>query len=336
MGAASVEEALDMWDDLPVNATAEQTASWLTRAVRMILSRRSMSRELGIAYYRLIRALRTGRTTPAPWEPEIPDYVTISQLRREFRLLAEQTEQPAQEAGAEADSSDTGWDAGREDDDVEVEAELAKLLAEEEAEQRALEQEARTVLEAVGPNRLDGKLSVIDKGESVQDVDQAREAARQQAGIATAGHASRMVKDGARSYVHQAAQADPRAIGFVRVTDGDPCAFCAMLASRGLVLYSSKRAATLTEDGDKYHPNCNCHAEPVFSADHYKTSPLFAANRQYEEAWKQIVDKGSEAHLDNPELDQDAINVWRRYIERQRRAARSRGQTTETAQEASA
>jgi len=52
---------------------------------------------------------------------------------------------------------------------------------------------------------------------------------------------------------------DRKAIGWRRVTDGNPCAFCAMLASRGPV-YRDAAAA----DGLKYHAHCGCGAEPVY------------------------------------------------------------------------
>lgn len=53
--------------------------------------------------------------------------------------------------------------------------------------------------------------------------------------------------------------------GYARVPVGDTCAFCIMLASRGFV-YASKRSATYTKEGEKYHPNCNCVAVPFHKA----------------------------------------------------------------------
>ena len=54
-------------------------------------------------------------------------------------------------------------------------------------------------------------------------------------------------------------------MGYARVTVGDSCAFCVMLASRGFV-YRSKKTALRSQWGNKYHPNCNCVAVPFHEA----------------------------------------------------------------------
>lgn len=89
------------------------------------------------------------------------------------------------------------------------------------------------------------------------------------AGPAVAAASSRHVLDAGRTAVRTALRADQAARGWLRVTDGDPCAFCAMLASRGAfgkgVLYRSERSATTTvTTGEEYHDGCGCQAEPVF------------------------------------------------------------------------
>ena len=48
-----------------------------------------------------------------------------------------------------------------------------------------------------------------------------------------------------------------------RVTHGTPCAFCAMLASRGPV-YTETTALTNAHDGLRYHKGCKCTAEPWY------------------------------------------------------------------------
>lgn len=47
-----------------------------------------------------------------------------------------------------------------------------------------------------------------------------------------------------------------------RVTDGDPCAFCAMLASRGPVYMES--TVTASKYALRYHKGCGCTAEPWY------------------------------------------------------------------------
>ncbi|MBP2479108.1 hypothetical protein JOF53_007980 [Crossiella equi] len=78
-------------------------------------------------------------------------------------------------------------------------------------------------------------------------------------------------------------RSDPRALGYMRVTDGSPCAFCALMAARGAV-YLSKSSA-LSRKGnpeDGYHDDCGCEAEPV-----YTMSPaLPAASRRFAQLYK--------------------------------------------------
>lgn len=75
-----------------------------------------------------------------------------------------------------------------------------------------------------------------------------------------AGDTARLVMNSGRDTIIESVTADPRALGWSRVTDGNPCAFCRMLASRGPV-YRTKAG------GFKAHNHCGCTAEPVFRAD---------------------------------------------------------------------
>ncbi|MFE5570526.1 hypothetical protein ACFQ68_36420 [Amycolatopsis japonica] len=67
-----------------------------------------------------------------------------------------------------------------------------------------------------------------------------------------------------RSRVERATAADPAARGWLRVTDGDPCWWCAMLASRGAVYLSRESACTRGGTEDEYHNGCGCQPEPFF------------------------------------------------------------------------
>lgn len=55
-------------------------------------------------------------------------------------------------------------------------------------------------------------------------------------------------------------------IGYARVPQGNACAFCIMLASRGFV-YTSEHTATRSRGGGKYHEHCTCEAVPFTRAD---------------------------------------------------------------------
>lgn len=82
--------------------------------------------------------------------------------------------------------------------------------------------------------------------------------------VKTAGAAYRHTANGGRVTIKGTLHRDEAAIGWARVSDGRPCAFCAMLCSRGAV-YESATTAGVSEDGDKYHDNCGCFVVPVYT-----------------------------------------------------------------------
>jgi len=96
------------------------------------------------------------------------------------------------------------------------------------------------------------------------------------------GDVSRQVLNGGRETILGSIDRDPTALGYARVTDGKPCAFCAMLASRGPV-YRSNARATVARDGAKYHRACGCTSEPVFTRD----QPWPGRGREFADLWKQ-------------------------------------------------
>jgi hypothetical protein len=99
----------------------------------------------------------------------------------------------------------------------------------------------------------------------------------------TLGTTSRIVLDGGRTTIQESVKADPVAVGFYRVTDGDPCAFCALMASRVVPktngdhrgrFYKTEGSAggdaneKFTGDGlFKFHNDCGCSVIPAFSTD---------------------------------------------------------------------
>lgn len=114
-----------------------------------------------------------------------------------------------------------------------------------------------------------------------------------------AGEASRNTLNGGRSSTLNTASADKKVIGWVRVTDGNPCAFCAMLASRGVSYrpYKSKKSAVgaggkksvfvrkdkkgRTVNDFRAHQHCACTAKPVYSAD----DPLPGRGQEFKDIW---------------------------------------------------
>lgn len=74
------------------------------------------------------------------------------------------------------------------------------------------------------------------------------------------GVVATLALDPGRNTVLDTVAADPQAIGWARVTEADPCYFCALLATRGAV-YKAEETADF-----KSHDNCRCSAVAVFTA----------------------------------------------------------------------
>lgn len=83
--------------------------------------------------------------------------------------------------------------------------------------------------------------------------------------VRTLGAGKRLALQGGRDVIMDAVQRDPAVKGVARVTDGDPCYFCAMLASRGAIYRSEETAAF------DAHDDCGCEPEPVYSRSDYMT-----------------------------------------------------------------
>lgn len=355
IGAGTIAEALTLWEDVPAASRASTAAAWLRRAVTLVMGRRRQSRDLARAYYRLARALRTGTTVADPYHPE-PTYITLDVLRDEFNALTGGAEHPqegrsdsAPTKGPDSASSAATGRAGEADEaalddpDQASEDDLDRILVEEieglrEAEERIereAEEELRTALEALGPNNLQKKVDRIDGARSADEVDDLRDRAHREAGARQAAAAERIAMNGGRSTVWNHTQRDRRAVGYIRLSrTGTPCGWCAMLISRGAV-YRSQQVAGPTRaqldsaeyaDGDKYHDNCHCYAEPVFSREQYKSSSAYELNRRYEELWPKVT-RGLSGKA--------AVAAWRRFIrQEQKAAAQEARRSTTSVQEA--
>jgi hypothetical protein len=313
IGAQTIEEALALWNEVPPTARPETAGRWLKAAIHLVMTRRARSRDLAVAYYRLVRALHTGTTIPRPGEP-VPRSVSLAQLRREFAELtvpsgarasaAPSADTPEPPGGAQAGAQDADEAPEDDEDDRILVEELARLQEEADRLEVEAEEEARIALEALGPANLAKLNDEIDDERPASEVDGLRDEAHTRAGARQAAAAARVVMDGARGTIWSQAQRDKRVIGYVRLSrTGTPCGWCAMLISRGPV-YRSEGSAEYS-DGDKYHDNCHCFAMPVYSRDQYKSSDLFELNRKYAELWP-VITRGLSGKA--------AVSAWRRFI----------------------
>lgn len=100
------------------------------------------------------------------------------------------------------------------------------------------------------------------------------------------GEVSRQVLNGGRTAITASVSADRRALGWYRVTDGSPCAFCAMLAGRGPV-YKAETASF------EAHRKCGCSAEPIYRNDQAWPDSAERYRAQYAQATRNVTEAGT-------------------------------------------
>ena len=72
-----------------------------------------------------------------------------------------------------------------------------------------------------------------------------------------------------RDTITRSVASDPSRPRWARVPTGaKTCAFCLTMASRGAV-YRTKKTASSTANGDRYHGRCDCVPTPMFTGDEY-------------------------------------------------------------------
>lgn len=164
---------------------------------------------------------------------------------------------------------------------------------------RKRDEAASTGLIVTGPVNIKSK---IKRGKTVT-------LAAKEALVESSGAATRSVLEGGRETHLALVQADDGALGWARVTDGDPCAFCAMLSGRGPIYKSEQSAETVVNPGAKralgsaYHDHCACVGEAVYTAN--QAWP--GRSREFEALWADTT-KGLSG--------KNARNAFRRAYER--------------------
>ncbi|MEU5976381.1 hypothetical protein [Streptomyces sp. NPDC047315] len=127
------------------------------------------------------------------------------------------------------------------------------------------------------------------------------------AAVRLAGSTQYTALQGGRQLIQQAIEEDSGATGYARVTDEDPCAWCAMLASRGPVYKTAVTAGDPRRGGDRYHPLCACQAVPAFTMD----EPFIGVAEQLYDDWlRETRGYGGK----------NAVNAFRRWWESEGRS----------------
>lgn len=169
---------------------------------------------------------------------------------------------------------------------------LAPRMQDVKVDWQGLDDAAKLSLLDQGPGELK---RIIGVGE--QTPEEASASALRSAGAA----ASRHVLAGGRETSLALVQADPAAIGWVRVTSDSPCAFCALLSSRGIA-YRSEKSASFAA-----HSSCSCVASPVWD----KNAPLPGRSAEFAKFYKD--------HVQGQFSGDDARRAFRRLYEERAR-----------------
>lgn len=339
LGFAAAFLSLSEWQAVAPLKPAETAATWLAFSLKAIAAIRILSRRLAVQHYQLIRALETGRTLGVPegFPATIGD-TTLGDLRSSFRKTAlDIASMPS--SRSRSDDPNIRWfeeqlasippDAlpGKIHlDDIEVDPLIQDLLdVEGTGDATTIQIDKYTWPKDLTLEEVDQRYSdllrqqAVDAGSKVTDLRQNPDLTPDEAltqietthastGSIGSGLVDSAGMAGGRDAVLGAIRNDRLVLAVARGTGPDPCAFCAMLASRGFV-YKSEATAGVGNDETivKYHIHCHCY--PIFR--YVKASELPPLNAYFQEKWYEVT---------YPYNGHDAVKAWRRWIYAQRKA----------------
>ena len=248
----------------------------------LIRDRRRRSADSAARYYVQLRRASVGQPParrpprPAPGEPirRVPQSEPQGSVNLD-PSTGQLRPQPSTVPAPPAEVEQTG---GATDDDLELDplssddpwAELEKIAPLRPGEETELDR-----FSDLQPDRVEATLNStgIASYKKALRAGQTPEQARDTMTTNLAGSATTLVLEGGRQLIHDTTLDDDEAIGWARITDPDPCAFCAMLASRGAVYRSRGTAGAEANKkfvGDgmfKFHNHDQCTARPIFDSE---------------------------------------------------------------------
>ncbi|WP_159400756.1 hypothetical protein [Streptomyces sp. XY431] len=251
--AARWAEALAAVEARELAGALTELEAQYTAAVR---ESAAVSRTLSVAFYRLVRALETGRVIGGPgYRPG----ASLGSLWADFnRATGKRTGTgPREVLPVDTRNPFPAEDLAREARRAE---ETFRHQVADRVEKHERERPARE-----GSAALDDAELVAWEREFLESLK-----------TGSTGAGGMLVQDGGRDAIHAALQDDPGAIGYFRVTDASPCYFCALMAGRGAV-YKSRRTAAFGA-----HPHCHCQAAPIFS----RRYQLPSENTKFSRMWR--------------------------------------------------
>ena len=361
LGIASAYLAVREWSGVSVQATVSTGDVWLSRSLQMIRAINRKSVRLAKAYYQLARALETGYSLGYPEYSTDPKQITMGGLRKQFLdLLVEVADMGRNEPASEADRDEQWFErelaqAQTEEfvtpvnpNSVDLDSYIQDML--DATDSKETPDSKQVLVDSYKWNMPDLSLEDIrdqfandlkaaadERAEKIKRIREDEELTPKQAfakadklhdaaGIVNAGLVDQASIQAGRDLINYAAGQDKRVMMWARGTGPNPCAFCAMLASRGFAYTSKARAMTTKGGGDhksafgdpaikSYHPNCHCYPVLRWADIPDPTAP--GRNAHYEKLWK---DEMRGKRIAARGTKNDTLNHWRRIISAERRA----------------
>jgi hypothetical protein len=342
LGIAAAFLSLAEWQAVAATNAPATASLWLESSLRTITAVSKLSLRLAIAYYLLVRALETGSTLGVPEGTSTSTTLTLGDLRKNFRDRAIDVA-ALPEPRSRSEDPDIRWfeDNLREHGDQEAnlnrsirlgDAEVDPLIQNlldaegsddsktitveefdwpEEPTLEEIDDAYRDLLRQQGPDKVAGKVEDLRKDTDLTPaelLDQLEEA-HSVAGSIASGTTDAAGLQAGRDAHSGAIRNHRKVIAVARGTSGDPCAFCAMRASRGFVYKSEATAKSWDgmDEIEKVHINCHCFPIVRF----IMASELPELNRYFKAKWKDVTAGYSGT---------DALNAFRRWIYRARKA----------------
>ncbi len=301
-------EFIALWALLDSARLDETGPGWVRAVARLIAAYRLFSAEVATRYYWDFRAAEAPESIA---RPRIPDLREIEPPRPSSPRPGTPTPRPRQTPPRRRD----GFQGRRAPRELErlIERSGVRFEFDEAAVARSLERPGtRIEIPDIDWTRRDRavEISLNVTGPIGQKAKRARgkteREARDISFVESSGAASRHVLTGGRQSLLTLLKADSRVQRWIRVTDGDPCAFCAMLAGRGPVYLTEQSAGFVA------HDHCACTAEAVY----HDGAPWPGRAVEFRKLWDE--------HIKGRYSGKRAIREWERlYRELQREQRRS-------------
>lgn len=133
------------------------------------------------------------------------------------------------------------------------------------------------------------------------------EAASRNGLIKVSGTFVKQVLGGGRMTITGSIGADRRALGWTRVTSGDPCAFCRSLSARGAT-YKTEKSASFEP-----HDHCGCTPEPLYRGRALNLGSV-EQSREHEDEFKTAQEWARSSGTMSSGTSNDALNNYRRWV----------------------